>query len=216
MVGLALALVFCSKVMKCAIRSSLATLFTLTMLGFSGNIAAVVIPLTLTCDDVAMICSYEGEATFSGSEAFVEGIFENMQHVETKADAMLGNLLKFTASADTTRTIAPLDFTFLMNELGENVRSLVTFAGGETMLGPDGMFSSFVASPGIFNPATIPTGLVFHGLHWPFAFEGAGTLQVSGDFENVQRGVWGVPIPTTFALFGLGLAGLGFVRRKNS
>lgn len=199
--------------MTYTIHSALATLLTLTMLGFSGNTAAIVIDLILTCDDAAMTCSYEGETTFSGSVAVVEGIFEDMQHVETKADAMLGNRIEFTPSANSI--VVRNGVVFLSNEFGESVQFVTFFNIPPSMPSPGDFTSSFIGSPGPFSPAPLPTGLLFHGIHWPFSYEGAGTLRLSGELENVQAGVSGetVPEPTTLTLIGLGLVGLGFTRK---
>lgn len=72
----------------------------------------------------------------------------------------------------------------------------------------------FVSSHGFLAPIFIPDGQISR-----FLFDSAGNAIPNGTIATSSLGqpaIWGVYEPGTLALLGLGLAGLGFSRRRNA
>ena len=105
---------------------------------------------------------------------------------------------------------------YLSNDLiswTQAVVQRVWLEGHETNLGI--LWDGFAYAVGTGTSNTFRYASVIHG--------GPGALRNDGDDEingimglqsNFQGGLTNLPEPSTFAIFGLGLAGLGFIRRR--
>lgn len=124
-------------------------------------------------------------------------LFENAPDPATGRNftALLANTTLFGADV---ATLVPLDLDVLD----------ITVVGGSGVLNVQASFASLNE----FFAVSDPLGLI----SLSFKNIGDGLGSTAWGFDNVTTAAADVPTPATLALFGIGLAGLGWLRRKKA
>lgn len=181
--------------------------------------AVVLIDLSLDCDETTLTCNAFGQEIVSNVNDVdgVQGVFEQMQHIETLDDALLDFLLVVTADQPfETRFQGPL---FYSDERGEPVGSPVLWDLPPVTSRSYNAGAEFRLDPGLF----------VHGVFFPFMAScdgcsfnirvGTGPAVSNGNLTTgVRGGVWGeeIPEPSTLLLLGAGFLGVAMARRSTA
>ncbi len=161
-------------------------------------------------------------ATTNTSDAFQGQVtFDNMKHVA------LPNEYWFSLSFKGTGIDSALDTSFdhFLNLLDENGDSVGTGLSGSFGSGPNVISYAWNNSGFPPNPDDPPGDVIIHGFEWDIMPDVIGTLPAQveislsvTDFSFPDQGVivgaWDVPEPSILALMGIGLAGMGFARKR--
>ena len=161
-------------------------------------------------------------ATTNTSMAF-QGLvtFDDMKHIE------LPNEYQFSLSFKGAGIDLALDSTFdhFLNLLDENGDSVGVGLSGSFGSGPDVISYSWNNSGFPPNPNDPPGDVMIHGFEWDITPLVIGALPAEVDIslkisdfsfpnQGVIVGTWDVPEPSILALMAIGLAGMGFARKR--
>ncbi len=190
-------------------RILLAGSLALATLGMAGNAKAIIVdpgPVGTNCTVCGSFTVNAGDLGGPSNTAF-DLVFSDMKHIEFFAGQTY-----FPGLFSTALTFSPSAYTgFLTDENGNEIPN-TAFAGATT-----------AGAPGFFEIQGItPTSdLVFHDIHFLFETLPAAPFDAQLAFgpQQIQLepliGIW-IPEPATLAIFGVGLAGLGVMRRRRA